>query len=241
MSDCTSDGSRSHIFSRFTGVFYLGFAIGPTLGAFFIRHPLLNPDSAGHPDTKGVPTVTTVFWIAIMCSCANLLLSAFVFPESLGKAQLKAAKKAFAASLAAVDDGASPSGDSKQPRGGVVGFVMGFFSPLMVFAPRKTDMGGKSLRKRRDWSLTWLGCALFAYMLSMVGWFLLCYLRTVVLMTLVGGVVGRVPAEVSVCRTCLRMGCRAAELLHLVRRGRSRDSSSFHHAMFVFSPASLTL
>lgn len=207
VSDCTSDGSRSHIFSRFTGVFYLGFAIGPTLGAFFIRHPLLNPDSAGHPDTKGVPTVTTVFWIAIMCSCANLLLSAFVFPESLGKAQLKAAKKAFAASLAAVDDGASPSGDSKQPRGGVVGFVMGFFSPLMVFAPRKTDMGGKSLRKRRDWSLTWLGCALFAYMLSMVGWFLLCYLRTVVLMTLVGGVVGRVPAEVSVCRTCLRMGC----------------------------------
>ena len=40
VSDCTSDGSRAAIFSRFTGVFYFGFALGPTIGAFLIRSPL---------------------------------------------------------------------------------------------------------------------------------------------------------------------------------------------------------
>ena len=32
-----SDGSRAHIFSRFS---YVGFTLGPALGAFLIWHPL---------------------------------------------------------------------------------------------------------------------------------------------------------------------------------------------------------
>ena len=56
ISDCTSDGSRSHIFSRFMGVLYFGFALGPMLGAWVITHPpkflpRLEPASVG-------PTVT---------------------------------------------------------------------------------------------------------------------------------------------------------------------------------------
>src|SRR5690606_1137394 len=43
ISDCTSPGSRAQIFSRFTGVFYLGFSAGPAIAAWVIRHPELFP------------------------------------------------------------------------------------------------------------------------------------------------------------------------------------------------------
>jgi hypothetical protein len=39
ISDCTSDSSRAHIFTRFAGVSHVGIALGPTLGAFLIRYP----------------------------------------------------------------------------------------------------------------------------------------------------------------------------------------------------------
>lgn len=37
ISDCTSPGSKATIFARFTGVFYMGFTIGPLIGARLIR------------------------------------------------------------------------------------------------------------------------------------------------------------------------------------------------------------
>lgn len=120
VSDCTSDGSRSHIFSKFIGVFYLGFALGPTVGAYFIRHPLpmfvesstgLHTSESGSwawvdevraaaapiPGKVGVPNVTSVFWVAITCSFVNLVFAMFFLPESLDKAKRKAAMKATAA------------------------------------------------------------------------------------------------------------------------------------------------
>lgn len=123
VSDCTSDGSRSHIFSKFIGVFYLGFALGPTVGAYFIRHPLpmfvesstdthvssvvkqgvqgmkgmVEMLAAPIPGKVGVPNVTSVFWVAITCSFVNLVFAMFFLPESLDKAKRKAATKARAA------------------------------------------------------------------------------------------------------------------------------------------------
>ncbi|KAG6879545.1 hypothetical protein C0992_001550 [Termitomyces sp. T32_za158] len=39
LSDCTSSGSRAHIFSRFAGVFYIGSSVGPSVGGYLIQHP----------------------------------------------------------------------------------------------------------------------------------------------------------------------------------------------------------
>jgi len=47
VSDCTSSGSRAKIFSRFTGVFYLGFALGPTIGGWIIRKGIPGLDRIG--------------------------------------------------------------------------------------------------------------------------------------------------------------------------------------------------
>jgi MFS family permease len=40
IADCTSPGSRATIFARFTGVLFIGLALGPIIGAWLIRNPI---------------------------------------------------------------------------------------------------------------------------------------------------------------------------------------------------------
>lgn len=47
VSDCTSPGSRATIFSRFNGVFFLGFSIGPVIGGWIIRNGIPGIDRIG--------------------------------------------------------------------------------------------------------------------------------------------------------------------------------------------------
>ena len=161
ISDCTSDGSRAQIFSRFTGVFYLGFSLGPAIGAFLIRHPLFSfPSSSGHnPDVhNGQPSVTSAFYVASICSFINMFLVLFVFPESLDKKRAKAALS---------DAQMAPRSQTCEPSAAVhQRFHKTFFTSLGLFVPRKIQKpdGGY----KRDWSLSILGIALFCYMLATV-------------------------------------------------------------------------
>ncbi|KAF9468039.1 major facilitator superfamily domain-containing protein [Collybia nuda] len=178
LSDCTSSGSRASIFSRFSGVFYIGLSVGPAIGGYLIRNPIWSSPS----DEKAL-TVTTVFWVAIICSFINFILVLFVFPESLDKVKLQQAALEFQASgngkgKAMVDDieedeggvtgeGSGTGNDQDRvhaPRRGKRGIIRGFLRPLALFMPVVVMEGG--LRKRRDWSLTFLGAALFGSMLS---------------------------------------------------------------------------
>ena len=150
ISDCTSDGSRSHIFSRFAGVSYIGYALGPTIGAFLIRHPLVHAQSFGQQQS----TVTVVFWVAVLSSAINLILAALVIPESLDKARLRAALK-----------GDVPRASSqKKP-----GLKKRLLGPLAIFAPRKRIMNG---RMQKDWSMSWLAVAMFTLCLASVRTFM---------------------------------------------------------------------
>ncbi|TCD71062.1 hypothetical protein EIP91_000154 [Steccherinum ochraceum] len=167
VSDCTSDGSRAHVFSRFSGVFFLGLSLGPTIGAFFIRHPIL-PGAPSEHVGHDVPEVTSVFYIAAMCSFVNLLLVLFVFPESLDKKKAKQA--ALAARLAATGaEPASPTtADAPQ-----AGHLERLLSPLTLFVPKMVPLPGGG--KKRDWTLTILSTTLFMFLLS-TGIFQLKYL-----------------------------------------------------------------
>ncbi|KAL1662938.1 major facilitator superfamily-domain-containing protein [Schizophyllum commune] len=80
ISDCTSPGSRSHIFSRFTGVFFLGVCFGPSIGGAIIR---------------ATGDVTKVFWVTASASLLNVLLVGCVFPESLGEEKREKARAAY--------------------------------------------------------------------------------------------------------------------------------------------------
>ena len=172
ISDCTSDGSRAQIFSRFSGVFYLGFSVGPALGAYLIRHPLVSfpgaPTSSSGNNANihnGQPTVTSVFYVAAMCSFVNLLLVLFIFPESIDK---KRAKKA--AQTAALPP-PSANGDLELFTDGALAiesqnFLVRCLSPLVVFVPKKIMRPDGSHGK--DWSMTLLGMALFLFLLATV-------------------------------------------------------------------------
>lgn len=153
--------------------------MGPSIGGWLIQHPLraLTGDAAA----AGGKTVTTVFWVSIMLSFINFVLVLFVFPESLGKKKMEQAVAAAEAQAAAAsktgglvtttsagtqeDVGSSGVQEVVATDGVIVGFLrpLAVFLPAMVLQPSPNGIG---LRKRRDWSLTMLALALFAYMLS---------------------------------------------------------------------------
>ncbi|KAI0303849.1 major facilitator superfamily domain-containing protein [Multifurca ochricompacta] len=147
ISDCTSDGSRAHIFSRFAGVSYVGLALGPTLGAFLIRHPLLQFQSFGR-QPREMQSVAAVFWAAILCSTINFLSAVLVIPESLDKARQRAAQKG---------EGPTPVAQRKP------GIKKRLLGPLSIFAPRRLMVNG---RMRKDWSMSWLAIAVFGLFLA---------------------------------------------------------------------------
>jgi len=163
ISDCTSDGSRAQIFSRFTGVFYVGLSVGPAIGAFLIKHPFI--PFVGSPNMHPIQNVTSVFWTAIICSLINLLLTTFVFPEYLPKEKRQATTINIVAQDAEGDE--SPESHNKRTRDWVgLGIIKGFLSPLAIFLPKTVQ--GVEGRGKKDWSLTFLALALFGYMLSTV-------------------------------------------------------------------------
>lgn len=198
LSDCTSSGSRAYIFSRFSGVVYLGFSIGPVIGGWLIRHPIA---WIGGSSIPGRQSVTSVFWVAVSCSFINLLLITFVFPESLDKEKREQAMIAYkksgvlggkkgkarerALTLSSGDPGSLGADEEdnieevNRPRqeereyglrSGVTGIISHFLSPLAVFLPVMV-LNPSGLGKRRDWSLTLLAGGLFGYMLSTVSTF----------------------------------------------------------------------
>ncbi|KAH9960045.1 major facilitator superfamily domain-containing protein [Lactifluus volemus] len=145
ISDCTSDGSRAHIFTRFAGVSHVGIALGPTLGAFLIRYPLLHVQSLGLRHREG-QAVTAVFWAAILCCTMNLILILLVIPESLHEAGQRAAQNG------------DPPVVLNKPT-----LKKRLLGPLAMFAPRKRLING---RLQKDWSMSWLATAMFALLLA---------------------------------------------------------------------------
>ncbi|GLB40407.1 putative MFS general substrate transporter [Lyophyllum shimeji] len=165
LSDCTSSGSRAYIFSRFAGVFYIGLSAGPSIGGYLIKNPIWKTDNA--------LTVTSVFWTATFCSFINFVLVLLVFPESLDKVKRARASaehqvrangkgKARAYDEQTAGQGSGSNAEARgEPREGV---IRRFLKPLTLFMPVMVFDGG--VKKRRDWSLTFLGAALFGATLS---------------------------------------------------------------------------
>ncbi|KAJ8072424.1 hypothetical protein PM082_015983 [Marasmius tenuissimus] len=175
VSDCTSSGSRATIFSRFTGVFYLGLSVGPTLAGWIINNGIPGIDRIGTPTGQG-KSVTEVFWLAICCSFVNFLLVVFVFPESLSREKRDAAAQQHRLSHRSKGKGRALETDALTPGQGSDtgatalpsrGFFAELLKPLSIFLPASiTIVTPAGLRRQKDWSLTFLALTLFLYMLS---------------------------------------------------------------------------
>ncbi|KAF5350841.1 hypothetical protein D9757_012837 [Collybiopsis confluens] len=159
VSDCTSPGSRAKIFSRFIGIFFLGTSVGPMIGGWIIRNGFPGIPRIG-TITKQGKSVTEVFWLAISLSIINFLLATFFFPESLSKYQQMKAKAAY-------HDQADTKGKSRS--------IDTALAESSVYVDESTPVASKSrfgettgvgIRKRKDWSLTFLAFAMFLFMIS---------------------------------------------------------------------------
>jgi hypothetical protein len=160
LSDCTSNGSRALIFSRFSGVYSFGLAIGPIVGGYLIRYPVWRTED-------GAPSVTSVFWVAIFGAFVNFILVLFIFPESIGKAR-RAEAVAQQTAQSSVKGKVVARGGSQEPMpqsSSSGGFVAQLLEPLSVFLPATM---GEGSRRRTDWSLTFLALSFLVYMLSLV-------------------------------------------------------------------------
>ena len=158
LSDCTSDGSRAQIFSRFAGVTFLGLAAGPLLGAFLIQHPLKVLQDGG--DSHPIQNVTSVFWVSIALAFLNLLFATFIAPESLSKAQQTANRVLPDINVEDAD------GEPVQNKAAGVGIVSTLLGPFVVFMPRTVTIPGENSKK--DWNLTFLALSSFGSMLGSV-------------------------------------------------------------------------
>ncbi|TFK75207.1 MFS general substrate transporter [Pluteus cervinus] len=164
ISDCTSSGSRAHIFSRFTGTFYFGLSVGPSIGGWILHNVTWGTTASGEK------TVTAVFYTAVVCSLINLVLAVFILPESLDKTARqrvtppspKGKGKTVATASPELEEGSHDAAVSEDSTGHR-GFIQQFLSPLKIFLPTTVRLG---IRQRTDWSLTLIAAALFGFMLS---------------------------------------------------------------------------
>lgn len=110
VSDCTSDGSRANIFARFHGVFFIGIAVGPEIGALLIRA------------TGGV---RAVFVTSSAFLTIGFLLLTLVLPESLSKARQEELRQLHSSQF--------------EERGlrAFISYPKHLILPLRVFLPRK--------------------------------------------------------------------------------------------------------
>ena len=139
-------------------MFFLGFAVGPTIGAFLIKHPFIPVFSPAIGVHNGAPTVTSVFYVGATASFINLMLAIFLFPESLHK---KKAKMAATQSLLPATPASLAAGEPAKQ-----GVISRFFSPFTLFMP--STVHGPNGTKHTDWSMTLLAMVLFGYLLSNV-------------------------------------------------------------------------
>jgi len=141
------------IFSRFTGVFYVGLSLGPSVGAWVLRSGMLEKLGLAWNGKN----VTGVFCVAIAMAFVNFVCAALLFPESVGSGKT---------SMGELEGREEEEDDEDEVQEASQGLLARFIKPLALFLPVVAfDASG---RKKRDWSLTWLAGALFAYMLGTV-------------------------------------------------------------------------
>lgn len=143
--------SRSHAFSLFLGVLFIGVAIGPTIGSLIIRL---------------TANVLSVFYFATLMHAIYFMLVWFIIPESLSRNQMAASRARHQEKLATLRE---------EREGAIVGILVRikrlfrFLSPLAILLPTPVEGGNPLKRRKRDWNLTLIVIAYGFTIMIMVG------------------------------------------------------------------------
>ncbi|KIY43476.1 MFS general substrate transporter [Fistulina hepatica ATCC 64428] len=133
IADTTVSEARTHWFSLFLGVLFVGMAIGPTLGGLLIHF-------TGH--------ILSVFWFSIFTSAMYCLLVWLVVPESVSPESMRLAQEAHAHK--AVDTSSMGITFLHKIKG-----VFAFLEPLTLLLPQiPAQRRGGVKPAHWEWSIT---------------------------------------------------------------------------------------
>lgn len=135
----------ANIYSRFSGVFYLGFALGPEIAALILRN---------------THKTTPVFFTSSVFASINVFLLLFIFPESLSaELQARNVEAAKEARSKALQGSRGKMGIWRSVKVSVKALI----EPVGILGPRPRRHG-----RGQDWSLTLLAISLCACFLAFV-------------------------------------------------------------------------
>ncbi|KAK7050931.1 hypothetical protein VNI00_005043 [Paramarasmius palmivorus] len=142
-SDCTQHGSRAKIFSTLSGMMFVGLACGSWLGGMVLK---LRPDLSPYALFFGSVALLALIEVYILV----------MVPESNPKVISKSAEEpSVETSPRSIRNVATFF------KSGLKHLIVGLVTPISMFIPRRV---GNSTR--RDWNLTFVGGALFLYLVS---------------------------------------------------------------------------
>ncbi|KAK7044959.1 major facilitator superfamily domain-containing protein [Favolaschia claudopus] len=147
ISDCTPDGSRSKIFSSVQGIVFVGRALGPWIAGIVLSNSTLGSHS--------------LFYISVSIQLVLLVYVLFFVPESLRsrerqRPEVDVELEPRPTTMRAIEDKQSIKQIIRR-------FMVVFVSPITMFRPRVVEDG---VSRRKDYSLTLLGSAMFLYIVS---------------------------------------------------------------------------
>jgi hypothetical protein len=132
--------SRARMFSRFMGILYIGFAVGPMIASFVLRQSV----------TK---VLTPLFFLSAGSYTISLLFILLVVPESLHSSD-----KPHLPSSSDNTENAHPENGSNLA---MLGPLRRLVAPLAAFRPRRAGA------MRKDYTLTIIAVSYFIYLMSL--------------------------------------------------------------------------
>ncbi|EKM55220.1 uncharacterized protein PHACADRAFT_143280 [Phanerochaete carnosa HHB-10118-sp] len=149
VADCTEPGERTHAFSRFLGLLFIGVGAGPSFGSLLIR-------------LSG--SVLSVFYFAMAIHLVCAMFFVFVIPESLSIRRMFKARRIKREQLEKERYTPKARGLNAWPRS-----LFGFLHPLAIFYPtRMRDSANPLKRGKRDWNLFFIVLA-YGFTISVTG------------------------------------------------------------------------
>ncbi|CCA71812.1 hypothetical protein PIIN_05747 [Serendipita indica DSM 11827] len=138
LSDITPNGSTSRMFSRFLGLLYIGFAVGPSVASFILRQTV----------TKDL---TPLFYLSSLFYLLSFLFILVVVPESLQPSDKQAP------STSDIQIPARPLSPHYAPYAPFLKLL----APLAALRPRRAGA------MRKDYTLTIMAVSYFIYLMSL--------------------------------------------------------------------------
>ena len=131
---------RAGMFSRFMGILYIGFAVGPSIASFFLRQSV----------TKNL---TPLFIMSAASYSLSLLFILLIVPESLHSSDKPPSQ---------TSNGDTHDIDAEtQPNAAILGPLRRLVAPLAAFRPRRAGA------TRKDYTLTIIAASYFIYLMSL--------------------------------------------------------------------------